>query len=242
MENRRLWRYKRAMLTVVMPTLDSAKPMVPALGALVVPACEGVVSQVVVADGGSTDMTVSIAEEMGCDVVRGPRGRGPQLAAGAGAARRDWLLFLHSDTVLEEGWHREVAGLIERLESSGRTHRSAAVFRFALDDQGLKARLIEMAVSLRCALFALPYGDQGLLISKRHYERLGGFRDMPLMEDVDLVRRIGRRGLVYLRARAVTSAERYRRDGYLRRVARNLGCLALFFLRVPPRVLARFYG
>lgn len=101
---------------------------------------------------------------------------------------------------------------------------------------------MERLVALRCVLFALPYGDQGLVMPRSLYERLGGFRQMPLMEDVDLVRRIGRSRLAMLRAGAVTSAERYREQGYLRRSLRNLGCLALYFFKVPPRVISRLYG
>ena len=229
------------MLTVVIPTLDSERPLVGTLAALIPAAAAGVVSQVVISDGGSSDDTLVIADELGCDIVSAPRGRGPQLAAGASSARHSWLLFLHSDTVLDEGWHREVAHFIERIEAAGEGDRQAAVFGFALDDYGISARFLEAAVRLRCLLFALPYGDQGLLISKRHYDRLGGFKPIPLMEDVDLVRRIGRRGFVYLRARAVTSAVRYRHKGYFRRMVRNVGCLTLFFLRVPPRLITRIY-
>jgi rSAM/selenodomain-associated transferase 2 len=230
------------MLTVVVPTLDCERSLVATLAALIPAAADGLVAQVVIADGGSTDATLDIADELGCDIVRCPRGRGIQLATGARTARHSWLLFLHADTCLEDGWMREVRAFIERAEAKGEADRRAAVFGFALDDHGFRPRLLEALVGLRCALFALPYGDQGLLISRRHYERLGGFRPIPLMEDVDLVRRIGRRGLVYLRARAVTSAERYRASGYLARMARNLGCLTLFFLRVPPRVIVRLYG
>lgn len=230
------------MLTVVIPTLESGPGLVGTLGALIPAAAAGVVSQVVVSDGGSRDLTLAIADELGCDIVTAPRGRGSQLAAGARAARHPWLLFLHSDTQLDEGWHQEAAVFIERVESRGEGDRRVAVFGFALDDDGFSARMLETAVRLRCLLFALPYGDQGLLISRRHYERLGGYRPIPLMEDVDLVRRIGRGGFTYLRARAVTSAARYRRDGYVLRMARNAGCLALFFLRVPPRLITRIYG
>jgi hypothetical protein len=88
----------------------------------------------------------------------------------------------------------------------------------------------------------LPYGDQGLLISRSLYERLGGFRPLPLMEDVDLVRRIGGSRLERLAVAAVTSAERWRRDGWLRRSARNLLCLALYRFGMRPERLARLYG
>jgi hypothetical protein len=89
---------------------------------------------------------------------------------------------------------------------------------------------------------ALPYGDQGLLISRRLYDAVGGYRPMPLMEDVDLVRRLGRARLHPLGASMLASARRYRRDGYWRRPLRNLCCLALYFAGVPPRVIARMYG
>ena len=94
----------------------------------------------------------------------------------------------------------------------------------------------------RCRRFGLPYGDQGLLISRAHYERLGGFRPLPLMEDVDLVRRIGRNDLVPLEADAITSAARYRRDGWWFRPLRNLTCLSLYFAGLPPQALRRLYG
>ena len=88
----------------------------------------------------------------------------------------------------------------------------------------------------------LPYGDQGLLIERGFYRRIGGFHALPLMEDVDLVRRIGRRNLVALDAEAVTSAERYERDGWLERPMRNLACLSLYFAGLPPSLLRRLYG
>ncbi|MBN9259863.1 MAG: glycosyl transferase family 2, partial [Hyphomicrobium sp.] len=148
---------------------------------------------------------------------------------------------LHADTVLEPGWEREVSALMERIDS-GRRRPTAAAFRFALDDDGFRPRTIEMGVALRCALFRLPYGDQGLLIPRQLYQQVGGYNRLPLMEDVDLVRRIGRRRMTLLRTRAVTSAARYQQDGYVRRSARNLSCLALYFLRVPTRIIARLYG
>ena len=164
-----------------------------------------------------------------------------QLEAGAARARGDWLLFLHADTVLEPGWAEEARSFMERVES-GRRNQAAASFQFGLDDDGFMPRLAERLVSLRCRLLALPYGDQGLLISRHLYNRLGGFRPLPLMEDVDLVRRLKRREIAMLKSCAVTSGERYRREGYLARSLRNLGCILLYYLRVPPRVLARLYG
>ena len=233
----------RAMLSVVIPTLNAEKTLTRTLAPLVTAAVRGLVQEVIVADGGSSDETMEIVEAAGAKLVEAPRGRGTQLAAGADAARGNWLLFLHADTVLEASWIAEVEKLFEQIEEGRfRDHEMAAAFKFALDDFSGWARFLETMVALRCALLRLPYGDQGLLINRRLYDRLGGFRDLPLMEDVDLVRRIGRRRLVMLRSRAVTSPTRYLKDGFLARSLRNLGCLALYYLRVPPRVIARLYG
>jgi rSAM/selenodomain-associated transferase 2 len=229
------------MISVIIPTLNAERTLAPTLAALVPAVVEGIVQEAIVVDGGSTDETRVIAEAAGTVLIEAPRGRGSQLEAGASQARGDWLLFLHADTVLEPDWAEEAQSFMERVES-GRRDQAAACFRFALDDDGLMPRLVEWLVGSRCYLLALPYGDQGLLISRNLYNRLGGFRPLPLMEDVDLVRRLKRRELVMLKSRAVTSEERYRREGYLARSLRNLGCILLYYLRVPPRVLARLYG
>jgi rSAM/selenodomain-associated transferase 2 len=229
------------MISVVIPTYNAGTGLVHTLAALVPALVRGVVQEAIIADGGSTDDTRAIAEAAGTRIVEAPRGRGTQLDAGARLARGEWLLFLHADTVLEPGWAEEAEAFMERVES-GRRAQAAAYFRFSLDDHGFMPRFVEAMVSLRCLLFALPFGDQGLLISRAHYQRLGGFAPLPLMEDVDLVRRLKRRELVGLKSRAVTSAKRYQSEGYLLRGFRNLGLMMLYYLRVPPRVLARLYG
>lgn len=225
---------RSSRLAVVVPTLDAAGQ----LGRCVEALDEWRGRDLVVADGGSADRTPQLAEKLGARVIRAPRGRGPQLTAGAAAAAGEWLLFLHADTVLAPGWSRPVARFIAE---PGNTER-AGYFRFALDDQRPAARRLEAVVAWRARLLGLPYGDQGLLVARAFYEHLGGHRALPLMEDVDLVRRIGRRRLVALPAVATTSAERYRREGYLRRSARNLVCLAGYFAGVPPRAIQRLYG
>src|SRR5581483_427378 len=230
-----------SMISVIIPTLNSERTLGPTLAALVPAVVDGLVQEAILVDGGSSDETSLIADAAGAHLITAPRGRGTQLDAGAAAARGDWLLFLHADTVLEPSWAEGANNLIERVES-GRRKEAAAFFRFALDDDGLMPRLIEKLVSLRCFLFALPYGDQGLLISRQLYDRLGGFRPIPLMEDVDLVRRLKRSEIAILASRAVTSGARYRREGYLARSLRNLGLMLLYYLRVPPRVLVRLYG
>jgi rSAM/selenodomain-associated transferase 2 len=230
-----------AMISVVIPTLNAQAELGRTLAALVPAAIEGLVREVVVVDGGSSDVTCKIVDEAGARLIQSEPGRGLQLAEGARQAKGRWLLFLHSDTVLQPGWEEEAFRHIQLVESVEEPDRAAA-FRFALDDDGLMATYLRWAVGIRCRIFKMPYGDQGLLISRRLYDEVGGFRPLTLMEDVDLVRRIGRRRIAFFRSSAVTSARRYRKDGYLRRMLRNLACLGLYYLCVPPHVLARFYG
>ncbi len=199
---------------------------------------ENLLTEIIVADGGSADATANVAVAAGARIVSSPRGRGIQLRTGAAAAQGDWLLFLHADTRLAPGWPAAVADFIVDPANT----RRAGYFRFRLDDINSAARRLEALVAWRCRILALPYGDQGLLISRLLYDAIGGFRDLPLMEDVDIVRRLGRRRLKPLPVDAVTSAVRYRRDGYLRRSLRNILCLTLYYLGVPPRLIKRLYG
>ncbi|GJD48066.1 hypothetical protein OPKNFCMD_0782 [Methylobacterium crusticola] len=222
------------MIGVVIPTLDAAATLPATLAALREGAA--LIAGIVVSDGGSRDGTPRIAARGGCAVVRGERGRGGQLARGAAAAPGEWLLFLHADTRPEAGWAGAAADFMAR--GGGR----AAAFRFALDDPGRAARLVERAVAMRNRLLALPYGDQGLLIARPLYEAVGGYGALPLMEDVDLVRRLGRRRLAGLPVRAVTSAARYRRGGYAPRILRNAACLSLYYAGISPGTIARLYG
>ncbi|MBL28705.1 MAG: glycosyl transferase family 2 [Rhodospirillaceae bacterium] len=220
-------------MSVVIPALNAEARLPACLAAL--EEAEGI--ERVVVDGRSSDGTAAAAVQGGARVLEAERGRGNQLAAGAEAAEGEWLLFLHADTVLSPDWWQAVRMFMAAEGNAGR----AAVFRFALDDPAPAARRLERIVRWRTRVLGLPYGDQGLLISRALYRAVGGYRRIPIMEDVALVRRIGRRRLVMLDIAAVTSAARYRR-GYLRRSARNLVCLSLYFAGVPPRTLKRLYG
>lgn len=218
------------MLSVVIPTLNAAAALGPCLAAL-----DGA-DEILVVDGGSTDGTAALVEASGARLVHAPRGRGGQLAGGGAAARGDWLLFLHADTRLAPGW-REAA---ER--HMARNPGKAACFRFRLDAGERRARLVEAGVALRVRWLGLPYGDQGLLVSRRLYDAVGGYRPLALMEDVDLVRRIGARRIERLAVDAITSAERWRSGGWLRRSGRNLLCLALYRCGMSAERVARLYG
>jgi rSAM/selenodomain-associated transferase 2 len=224
------------MISVVIPTLNAEAGLAATLDRLS-PGKDALVQEIIVSDGGSCDATLEIATRANCKIVRGLPGRGEQLRYGALRAEGRWLLFLHADTRLATGWEDAARDFVRR---AGARHR-AAVFTFKLDDQTKSARLLECVVAARVKALGLPYGDQGLLVSRAFYDEVGGFRSMPLMEDVDLVRRIGRANLETLAVSAVTSADRYRRDGYVHRMAHNAACLCLYFIGVPPKSIAKIY-
>lgn len=226
----------RRVLSIIIPTLNSNESLGHTLNAIF--ATRGdIACEVIVADGGSIDDTRLTATQGGAIFLETRRGRGWQLAEGVAAAAGDWFLFLHADTRLGAGW----APAVEAFTGDRGSDRRAAYFRFALDDEAVAARLMEFVVAGRSRLFGLPYGDQGLLIGRGFYESLGGFKRIPLMEDVNMVRRIGRRRLEALDVVALTSAERYRRDGYLRRPLRNLLCLGLYSVGVSPKRIDTLY-
>jgi rSAM/selenodomain-associated transferase 2 len=221
-------------ISVVIPTLNAAATLPGTLASIGGASTPG--DEVVVADGGSTDTTAAAAAEAGARVLVVRSGRGPQLAAGIAAATGDWLLLLHADTRLAPDWR------IQAVAHMRANPGKAAFFRFLLDSADPRARRLERLVAWRCRVLALPYGDQGLLIHRDALRQAGGMRPLPLMEDVDLIRRLGRRRLVGLAAGAVTSAAKWERDGWYRRSCRNLLCLSLWQLGVPPARIARIYG
>lgn len=229
-------------LNIIIPCLNAAATLGPVLDAVIdsepgpIPGQAAI--DIIVVDGGSADRTVDIATDCGAQVVSGAQGRGVQLRLGAQVAHAPWLLFLHADTRLDPAWRDAVADFIS---DPGNRDRAAA-FRFRLDSDHPAARRVERLVDWRCRRFGLAWGDQGLLIHQDFLTALGGYPDQPLMEDVALIRRIGRHRLDLLDVAAVTSPARYHRDGWVRRPARNLALLLLYFAGVSPRILVRLYG
>lgn len=219
----------RAPISVVIPTLNAAPSLTATLDALVEGLDAGLVTELIISDGGSSDDTLRLADAWGANIVKGPASRGGQLGRGCAAARGQWLLVLHADTVLAPGWSDTVRAHLGTAE--------AGHFRLRFDQGG---RWVAAWANLRSRWFGLPYGDQGLLLPRTLYDRVGGYRDIPLMEDVSLARAL-RGHLRPMDAVATTSAARYRQQGWVRRGARNLWLLTRFMAGASPERLARRY-
>lgn len=228
-------------LAVIIPVLDGAAHLGATLAALAPARASGLVGQVIVVDGGSRDDSVAQALAEAAQVLHSPPGRGRQLRLGAASATAPWLLFLHADSRPDPGWAAVLRDFCAANPPGPGGRARAAAFRLRFDDAGLAARIVAAGANWRSRYLALPYGDQGLLIPRALYDAVGGYRDMALMEDVDIARRLGRRRIRLLDHAITTSAERYRRAGYARRVLRNLSILALHAFGVGPDRLARLY-
>ncbi|MFK7837056.1 MAG: TIGR04283 family arsenosugar biosynthesis glycosyltransferase [Sulfitobacter sp.] len=222
----------RAPISIVIPTLNAEGSLPRCLDALVEGLEAGLVRELIVSDGGSRDATGATAQAWGAEVLHGPASRGGQLARGCSAAKAEWLLIVHADTVLHPGWARAARAHLAHPDHAG-------WFRLRFDQGGMAARVVAGWANLR-SRFGLPYGDQGLLISAALYAQVGGYDDVPLMEDVALARALKGK-LRGLPIEAVTSADKYIRQGWVRRGARNLWTLARYFAGVDAARLADSY-
>ena len=223
----------RAPISVVIPSLNAAAALPACLAALVEGLQAGLIREVILSDGGSADGTPQLAEGWGGEVISGAPSRGGQLRRGCEAARGEWLLVIHADTVLAPGWTDAVQ------DHMARGTGAAGWFRLRFDQRGPAPRLVAGWANLRSAC-GLPYGDQGLLLPRALYDAVGGYPDQPLMEDVALARALRGR-LARLEGIAVTSAEKYRRQGWLRRGGRNLWTLMRYIMGASPDALAESY-
>lgn len=193
--------------------------------------------EIIVADGGSSDGTAEeVASFQDVLMVESRKGRGPQLNAGAAAARGEILLFLHADTVLEKGWSSDI------LSTCGEDGAVGGAFTLKIDCRGRRYRLTEQWVRLRCRLFSIPYGDQGIFLRSDVFEKLGGYSEIPIMEDVEIIGRMKRLGrIVILRKNAYASARKWIREGWFRTSVRNQFIMLMYRFGVTPHYLARIY-
>ena len=221
------------LLSVVIPTLDEEATLggiLSDLDSLTAP------REVIVADGGSADGTVDVADAAGATVLRTAAARGVQLSAGADAAHAPLLFFVHADVRLGP------AALILLDEIAMARPPCAMAFRLRISASGFRYRFIEWGANLRSRLLGLPYGDQGLVVRREDYARAGGYPPLPVLEDVSLVRALREVTKVHLLDAALeASPRRWRADGPLRRMLGNWVLMARYLAGTPPERLAATY-
>ncbi|MHC4402701.1 MAG: TIGR04283 family arsenosugar biosynthesis glycosyltransferase [Planctomycetota bacterium] len=219
-------------ISVIIPTLNEATCLLPTL--LSLPAALNV--ELIVADGGSDDETVEIARQWGCRVVVAARNRARQMNAGAATATGSILLFLHADTLLPEGFDEHVRRTLARRPVV------AGAFELHVDAPYHLLRVTQRIANLRARYWQVPYGDQAIFVAAEAFHSLGGFSELPIMEDFELMRRLRRRGrIVIAPATVVTSGRRWKTLGPWRTTWINQAILLAYCLGVSPERLARWY-
>lgn len=220
-------------ISVIIPTLNEEERLAATLQSVMV--SSGV--EVIVADGSSQDATAALARSFGIRVITTAAGRARQLNAGALAASGEILLFLHGDTRLPERFDQHV---LELLSRSGTV---AGAFELSIEGEGIGLRIIEILANFRSRRLQLPYGDQGIFLRAGLFRSLGGFPDMPIMEDFALMKRLKKLGLVAIAPVAViTSARRWLRMGVWKTTLINQVVLLAYLFGRDPGWLANWYG
>ena len=218
-------------ISVVIPVLNEEKVIERNLRDL----NKNLITETIVSDGGSNDDTVVIASRF-AKVVHSNPGRGAQMNFGAKAATCDILLFLHADTILPDQWRDRI------LSSMADEGVVGGAFSLSIDSDRLSHRIIAATANLRSRLTKLPYGDQGIFVKRSVFEKIGGFKDIPIMEDVDLMRRLKKSGkVIILDDKVKTLARRWEKEGVVYTTIRNWLLLTLFYMGVTPERLYKLY-
>lgn len=217
------------VISIVIPALNEERSIAHTLSAIT---DDGDV-EVIVVDGGSSDNTVSIADTYGAQVMCAARGRALQMNAGAASARGDILVFLHADTRLPQGYRADVTRILSEPGTS------AGAFRFGIDGTRLAHRVIEWGANLRSCRWQMPYGDQAIFTRRETFDATGGFPEMPVLEDYELVRRLRRLGAVRIAdSVALTSDRRWETRGAWRLTLRHALILLGYWLGIDTTRLA----
>jgi rSAM/selenodomain-associated transferase 2 len=220
------------MISIVIPVLNEAAIITPALTNIKNIAT----GEIIVVDGGSQDETIDLAKSLGVKVIFSPAGRAKQMNAGAQIATGDILLFLHIDTSLPNDF--EV--LVERTLAQPQV--VAGAFELQINAQLRGLRLIEKMVNWRSHFCSLPYGDQAIFLKADVFQQVGGFPDLPIMEDFELVGRLKRQGRIAIAPKPViTSGRRWQKLGAIETTLINQLAIVAYFLGVPPSRIACWY-
>ena len=222
-----------APLSIVIPTLNAQESLPDTLASLFEGVSAGILHQVIVSDAGSQDQTVQLAEDAGCKVICGQMGRGGQIAAGLRDIGTPWVLIVHADTTLPRGWS-------DFMEACFETPLTAYYFKLGFRSLAWQAHVVSRLANLRAHLLGLPYGDQGLLMHRDLLKAVGGYPELPLMEDVAMARKL-RGKLRHLPLTVKTGAEKYEQNGWFLQSSSNLIRLIRYLSGTSSDVLAQSY-
>jgi uncharacterized protein len=219
-------------ISIIIPTLNEALTLPLALARIPkIPSIE-----VIIVDGGSHDGTQELAASGEAKVLSSSLGRARQMNTGAGQARGRFLLFLHADTLLPEGFTDQVHHILSRPENA------AGAFQLKFDPPLPGLEIIEKLANWRARVLQMPYGDQAIFLRAEQFQNLGGVREIPIMEDVDLIRRLSRQGrIVIAPVPVITSSRRWKDSGIWRTTFKNQVALGAFCAGISPNRLARWY-
>ncbi|MBC6480398.1 MAG: TIGR04283 family arsenosugar biosynthesis glycosyltransferase [Hormoscilla sp. GM7CHS1pb] len=223
------------IISIIIPVLNEADHILPTLASI----GEAKDVEAIVVDGGSVDATVNLVEKFyptSVKVISAATGRGSQMNAGAAVAKGAILLFLHADTRLPVGFDTIVRDCLRKH------HVVAGAFRLQIDGDLAGIRLVEMGVNWRSRLLGLPYGDQGIFMPATVFHDIGGFPNLPIMEDVASIRRLQRLGTIAIAPAAViTSGRRWQKLGILKTTWINQLAIVAYFLGVSPDRIRSWY-
>jgi rSAM/selenodomain-associated transferase 2 len=221
-----------AQISIIIPTLNSETDLPETLRSLFEGVENNLIRELIISDGGSTDKTRFIASEVGACIVEGPCGRGLQISKGVDKSRGDWILILHADTSLSPDWSVEFLQKIDKNFSY--------YFKLKFKSKSLFARTLEYWAQIRSKFLGLPYGDQGLLIHRDLLDAVGGFPKNRILEDVILAGKL--KGKIRsLDLLAFTSAEKYRKNGWLRQSLINFYILVQYLIGKDTNLLYKIY-
>ena len=208
-------------VTVVIPTYNSEKTIENTLNSI----CK-YFNKIIIVDADSCDLTIQMSKKYNIKIIKSLKGRGPQLVLGAENAHTDWIFFLHSDSTINKNNLIDINKFITNTLNNNK----AASFKIKFNTNNIWSNLLSKLVNIRSKYLKLPYGDQGLLISRSFYKNIGGYKNIPIMEDVEIIRTIGFRNIKILNSYIITDAERFENQVWIYRSMINLFCLTLYFL------------